>query len=98
MPIDVPGETKNPPQIADFVASQVFSTLEYLTPNCSKYKVLDTKFNGYTSTKNYGAWKETWTIDACGERFSAPIDLYRVDDNPYNTTVGIRPGLVKRLN
>lgn len=96
--VEVPGETRNSPEIANFAAKQIFSSLRYEAPGCYDGKVLNTVFNRYTSTKNKNSWQETWTVDMCGKRFEARVDFYTMDGRPETTTVGIDGKGLKQLN
>lgn len=96
-PINVQGETRTTPYIADFAARQVFSMVRYDTPNCKDYKVANTVFKDSRQVSTGVVWNEEWIIDACGTHWLVPIEFYTVEGDPNNTTVSVDTNLIKQI-
>lgn len=96
-PINVPGETKTTPSIANFAAGQVFSMVRYDTPNCKDYKVANTIFKNSREVSTGVVWNEEWVIDACGTHWLVPVEFYTVAGDSNNTTLSVDTNLIKQI-
>lgn len=71
----LPGSTAAPPLSQRFGVAHAIGAASLQEKSCTRFAVVDTRLDGPEAGRAAGAWRETWTVWACGALIDVPVHL-----------------------
>ncbi|HWI29513.1 MAG TPA: hypothetical protein VN668_21245 [Stellaceae bacterium] len=69
----LPGTTAAPPLTQRFGIAHAIGAASLHEKSCARFAVIDTRLDGPEEARAKGAWRETWTVWACGALIDVPV-------------------------
>ena len=81
--LPVQGETISDPRVQSSVISYVYTKVARANKGCRELSLIDTKLVQKPTNVTYnkygrqisGSWQEEWTVDACGQKVTIPVNF-----------------------